>query len=106
MAIALTESAEPPAQAPEMQPEFGGRSPWALAGRRLWRNRIAMAALVLFLIIIAVSLAAPLYPHDIAKANAFANNLRGTTIIHGHRVPLLQQGGGLLKLGGTPIRPT
>src|SRR5258708_29835366 len=106
MAIALTESVEPPAQAPDLQPEFSGRSPWALAGRRLWRNRIAMAALVLFLLIVAVSFAAPLYAHDIAKVNAFANNLNGTTIVHGHRVTLMHQGGGILKLGETPIGPT
>ncbi|MGN6676346.1 MAG: ABC transporter permease [Streptosporangiaceae bacterium] len=106
MAIALTESAEPPAQAPSLPPEISGRSPWALAGRRLWRNRLAMAALVLFLLIIAVSLAAPLYAHDIAHVNPFENNLNGTTIVHGHKVPLMQQGGGILKLGETPLGPT
>src|SRR5690348_10189637 len=106
MAIALTESAEPPAQVPDLPPEVTGRSPWALAGRRLWRNRIAMAALVLFLLIILVSFAAPLYASDVAKVNPFANNLNGTTIIHGHKVPLMKQGGGILKLGETPIGPT
>jgi peptide/nickel transport system permease protein len=107
MAIALTESAEPPAAPEAGEPaEVSGRSPWALAGRRLWRNRIAMAALVLFLLIIAVCFAAPLYANDVAHVNPFANNLNGTTIINGHRVALLQQGGGLLKLGETPIGPT
>jgi peptide/nickel transport system permease protein len=107
MAIALTESAEPPAQVPEdLSPEISGRSPWALAGRRLWRNRIAIAALVLFLLVVAVSFAAPLYAHDIAHVNPFVNNLNGTTIVNGHRVPLLQQGGGVLRLGETPIGPT
>ncbi len=107
MAIALTESAEPPAQSPEdLSPEISGHSPWALAGRRLWRNRIAMAALVLFLLIVAVSFAAPLYANDIAHVNPFANNLNGTTIVNGHRVPLMQRGGGVLKLGETPIGPT
>jgi peptide/nickel transport system permease protein len=106
MAIALTESAEPPAQAPALPPEFSGRSPWALAGRRLWRNKVAMAALVLFLLIVLVSFAAPLYASDIAHTNPFVNNLNGTTIVNGHRVPLMQQGGGLLKLGETPVGPT
>src|SRR5260370_41997541 len=99
MAIALTESVEPPAQAPDLTPEISGRSPWALAGRRLWRNRIAMAALVLFLLIVAVSFAAPLYANDIAHVNPFNNNLNGTTIVNGHRVPLMRQGGGILHLG-------
>jgi len=107
MAIALTESAEPPAQAPEdLAPEISGRSPWALAGRRLRRNRIALAALVLFLLIVAISFAAPLYANDIVHVNPFVNNLNGTTVINGHRIPLLQQGGGVLKLGETPIGPT
>ena len=107
MAIALTESAEPPAQAPEdLAPEISGRSPWALAGRRLRRNRIALAALVLFLLIVAASFAAPLYANDVAHVNPFVNNLNGTTVINGHRIPLLQQGGGVLKLGETPIGPT
>src|SRR5215510_5886098 len=102
MAIALTESAEPPAQAPDLPPEVSGRSPWALAGRRLWRNRVALAALVLFLLIVLVSFAAPLYAHDIAHVDPFANNLNGTTIVNGHKVPLMVQGGGILKLGETP----
>ena len=39
--------------------EISGRSPWAIAGRRLVGNRNAMAALGLFLLIVAVSLLAP-----------------------------------------------
>ena len=38
-----------------------GRSPWALAGRRLLRNRIAIVALAGFLVILAASLAAGWY---------------------------------------------
>src|SRR6266498_2682194 len=60
-----------------------GRSPWALAGRQLWRNRLAMASLALFLLIVAVSLAAPLYASHVAHVNPFANNLNGTTIVLG-----------------------
>ena len=33
-----------------LRPEIVGRNPWALAGRRLRRNRIALAALALFLL--------------------------------------------------------
>jgi len=35
--------------------EISGRSPWRIAGRRLARNRIAVAALFLFLLIVVVS---------------------------------------------------
>jgi peptide/nickel transport system permease protein len=83
-----------------------GRNPWALAARQLWRNRIAMASLVLFLLIVAVSFAAPLYASHVAHVNPFANNLNGTTIVNGKTVPLMQVGGGTLHLGETPIGPT
>jgi peptide/nickel transport system permease protein len=89
-----------------LRPEVAGRSPWALAGRRLLRNRVAMASLGLFLAIVAISFAAPLYAHDIARTDPFESNLNGTTVIDGHRRPVMQQGGGVLKLGETPIGPT
>ena len=55
---AIIEQVEAPA---DLRPEVVGRNPWALAGRRLWRNRLAMAALGLFLLIVVLCLAAPLY---------------------------------------------
>jgi peptide/nickel transport system permease protein len=86
--------------------QVAGRSPWALAWRRLRRNRIALAALALFALIILMSVAAPIYAHDVAHTNPFVNNLSGTTVVNGKRVPIMEQGGGLLKLGETPIGPT
>ena len=59
----LLEQVEPEAG---LQPEIVGRNPWALAGRRLRRNRVALAALGLFLLIVLVSLLAPVYAHDVA----------------------------------------
>jgi peptide/nickel transport system permease protein len=94
-------------QAPaDLRPEVTGLNPWALAWRRLRRNRIAMASLVLFILIILFSLAAPWYASDVAHVNPLQPNLNGTTIIHGRRVPVMQQGGGALHLGETPIGPT
>jgi len=83
-----------------------GRSPWALAGRRLVRNKLALAALALFLLIVAVSFAAPLYANHIADTNPFESNISGTVTIDGKTVDVLQQGGGKLGLGETPIGPT
>ena len=83
-----------------------GRSPWELAARRLLRNRVAMAALGLFVLIVLVSLAAPLYAEHIAHTDPFVPNLNGTTEVDGKQVPIMQQGGGALKLGMTPIGPT
>src|SRR5580704_15883605 len=91
----------------ELRPAVAGRNPWALAWRRLRSNRIALAALGLFLLIVVVSLAAPLYAHDIAHiSNPLVPNLNGTTVVNGHVTPVMQQGGGILKLGETPIGPT
>jgi peptide/nickel transport system permease protein len=86
--------------------EIAGKSPWRLAGRRLLRNRVALASLALFVLIVLVSFAAPLYATHVAHTDPFANNLNGTTVVDGKRVDVLQQGGGALKLGETPIGPT
>src|SRR5690348_2924372 len=90
----------------ELRPAVAGRNPWALAARRLWRNRIAMASLLLFLVIVVLCLAAPLYAHYVAHVNPFTPNLNGHTVVGGKVVPVMQQGGGVLRLGETPIGPT
>jgi peptide/nickel transport system permease protein len=98
---------EPQAGTPEQGPDrVAGRSPWALAWRRLRRNRISLAALVLFLVIVVASFGAPIYADHIAHTDPFVNNVNGTTIVDGKKVPLMEQGGGVLKLGVTPIGPT
>jgi peptide/nickel transport system permease protein len=91
---------------PELPPGVVGRNPWALAARRLRRNRIALAALGLFLLIVAMCLSAPLYAHYVAHLNPFPPNLNGHTVVNGKVVPVMQQGGGTLHLGETPIGPT
>jgi peptide/nickel transport system permease protein len=83
-----------------------GRSPWALAGRRLLRNKIALAGLALFVLIVAVSFAAPLYADHVADTDPFVSNISGTVTIDGKTRPVLEQGGGKLGLGETPIGPT
>jgi peptide/nickel transport system permease protein len=83
-----------------------GLSPWALARRRLLRNRIAMVSLGVFVLIVLACLAAPIYAHDIAHADPFTSNVNGTTVVDGKVVPVLQQGGGALGIGEIPIGPT
>ena len=98
---------EPQAGVPGHGPDrIAGRSPWALGFRRLRRNRIALGALVLFVLIVLSSFGAPLYADHIAHVDPFENNVNGTTIVNGKEVPLMEQGGGVLKLGETPIGPT
>jgi peptide/nickel transport system permease protein len=86
--------------------EISGRSPWQIAGRRLVRNRIAMGALVLFLLIVVVSFLAPVYANRIAHTDPFVSNISGTTVVDGKTVDVVQQGGGALGLGEIPIGPT
>ena len=83
-----------------------GRSPWALAARRLLRNRIALVALVGFVLIVIVCLAAGVYAHDIAHTHPFESTIDGTTLIDGKQQPVMVQGTGGLGLGVTPIGPT
>jgi peptide/nickel transport system permease protein len=92
--------------AEEARGEIVGRSPWELAGRRLLRNKLALAALALFLLIVVVSLAAPLYAHHVSHTDPFASNISGTIQLNGKTVQVIQQGGGKLGLGETPIGPT
>ncbi|HWH53973.1 MAG TPA: hypothetical protein VNT04_00200, partial [Gaiellaceae bacterium] len=92
--------------AEEARGEIVGRSPWALAARRLARNRIALAALALFLVIVAVSFAAPVYADYIADTDPFESNISGTITIDGQTKQVMEQGGGQLGLGETPIGPT
>ena len=98
---------EPQAGVPDQGPDrVAGRSPWALAWRRLRRNRLALASLLLFVVIVVMSFGAPFYANHIAHTDPFVNNVNGTTIVDGKKVPLMEQGGGVLKLGVTPIGPT
>lgn len=61
-------SGEPDEGFPEAAPGFEveGRGPWYLAYKRLLRNRIALAFLGLFFLIVVFVLAAPLWAHDVA----------------------------------------
>src|SRR5256714_4594884 len=90
----------------EIGGEVVGRSPWALAGRRFLRNKLAIAAAVLFVLIVAVSFAAPLYAKHIAHTDPFVSNLSGTFTQNGKTIQVIQQGAGKLGLGETPVGPT
>ena len=90
----------------ESAKEISGRSPWRIAGRRLLRNKLAMASLGLFLLIVVVSLLAPFYATHIAKTDPFASNLTGTTEVNGKQVDVIQSTSQGLGLGEIPIGPT
>jgi peptide/nickel transport system permease protein len=54
-----------------------GFGPGRLAWRRLRRNRVAMASLAVFVVIVTCCLAAPIWAHDVAHVGPNANNLTG-----------------------------
>jgi len=86
--------------------EISGRSPWQIAGRRLLRDRVAMAGLILFLVIVVISFLAPVYANHVAHTDPFVSNISGTTTVDGKKVDVVQSGTGGLGLGETPIGPT
>jgi peptide/nickel transport system permease protein len=93
-----------PAQA--TAPGQTGANPWTLARRRLLRNRVAMVMLGVFVLVVVLCLAAPLYANYIADTDPFSSNLDGTTVVDGKTVPIMQQESSGLGLGVTPIGPT
>jgi peptide/nickel transport system permease protein len=88
-------------------PEHGAaarRGPWALARRRLVRNRSAMASLVVLVLITLSAAGAPWYAAHVAHTDPFDSNVSGTTTVHGKRVRVIQPNPS--GLGSTPIGPT
>jgi peptide/nickel transport system permease protein len=75
-----------------------GVGPWKLAMRRLRRNKVALAFLGLFVVLVAVALAAPLWAHNVAHTDAYQNHLTDT----------LKEGGktvNVVAFNGTPVGP-
>jgi peptide/nickel transport system permease protein len=83
-----------------------GASPWTLARRRLLRNRTALVMLGVFVAIVLLCLAAPIYAHDIAHTHPFRSNLNGTTVVNGKSVQVMAPVTSGLGIGTTPIGPT
>jgi peptide/nickel transport system permease protein len=73
--------------------------PWKLAARRLRRNYVAQAFLVLFLVIVVASLLAPLYASDIAHIGPNTNNITGTVSVAGKARDVVAP-------DGVPVGPT
>ncbi|MDX6369683.1 MAG: peptide/nickel transport system permease protein [Gaiellaceae bacterium] len=85
-----------------------GKSPWALAGRRLRRNYVALGFLLLFvLIVVACALAGP-YAHHVAHTGPNDNHLGETFTKNGKQVQIVSKGGfvnGTFLAGGIPVGP-
>ena len=75
-----------------------GVGPWKLAARRLRRNKVALAAAALFIVLVALALAAPIWAHDVAHTNISANHLTETLTEGKKSVDVV-------ALNGIPIGP-
>lgn len=80
--------------------------PWRRAGRRLARDRAAMAALAVLLAVAAACLMAPFYARDVAHTDPFTSNVAGAVTIDGRSVDIMQPNDNPLHLGLSPIGPT
>ena len=99
-----TTAGEAPAPAGGLAAVSG--SPWALARRRLLRNRVALTMAGVLVVIVAVCVCAPLYATNVAHTEPFRSNIDGTTIVDGKSVPVMKVSTSGLGLGVTPIGPT
>jgi hypothetical protein len=85
--------------AEDRRDRVAGLGPWRLALRRLRRNRVALAFGGLFVLIVAICIAAPLYADQVAHTDPFKNHLTDTIVING-------QTRNVVAPDGVPIGPT
>jgi peptide/nickel transport system permease protein len=78
--------------------QVAGLGPWRLGLRRLGRNKVAIAFGVLFLLLVAACLAAPLWADNVAKTGPNTNHLSDTIQVDGESV-------NVVALDGVPIGP-
>jgi peptide/nickel transport system permease protein len=85
--------------------QSASRGPWATAMNRLGRDRIALAALGAFLLILIACLCAPLYAKW-AGVEPFKSTLNAVITVDGAERPVMELPTDGLALGYTPIGPT
>jgi peptide/nickel transport system permease protein len=85
--------------AEDRRDRVAGLGPWRLALRRLRRNRVALAFAALFVLIVLICLAAPLYADHVAHTDPFKNHLTDTIVINGQTKDVVAP-------DGVPIGPT
>jgi peptide/nickel transport system permease protein len=76
-----------------------GLGPWRLGLRRLRRNKVAIAFGVLFVLLVAACLAAPLWAEHVAHTGPSENHLSDTIQVDGETT-------NVVSLDGVPIGPT
>jgi peptide/nickel transport system permease protein len=79
-----------------------GRSPWYLAWRRLRRNYVALASIVVFFLICIACLLAPVYAHHVAHSGPNDEHVQAQVRVNGVLTPVVSQGGYVDKKTGKP----
>jgi peptide/nickel transport system permease protein len=89
---------EPPLPTGVPLARIQGRSPWYLAGLRMRRNKVALAFGLLFIAIVVLCLAAPLWADHVAHTTPDANHITDTIAVDGQQVDIVAP-------DGTPVGP-
>jgi peptide/nickel transport system permease protein len=76
-----------------------GMGPWRIALRRLRRNKVALLFGLIFVLLVAVCLAAPFWADQVAKTGPNENHLTDTVVVDGQKKDVV-------ALNGVPIGPT
>ena len=97
-ATTLSTDLPPELQASRDDQGAAGTSPSALAWRRLRRNKVALAFGVLFVLLVATALGAPLFAESVAKTDANENHLSDTITVGGESV-------NVVAFEGVPVGP-
>ncbi|MGI4747628.1 MAG: ABC transporter permease [Janthinobacterium lividum] len=82
------------------------QGPWEIAARALLRMPSAIIAAAVLVLLVAASLAAPIYASRIAHTEPFVSDVAATVTLHGEEIPVMQPNNNRLHLGLTPIGPT
>jgi peptide/nickel transport system permease protein len=83
-----------------------GRSPWFLAWRRMRRNKLALASLVAFFLIVIACLLAPVYAQHVAHTGQNTQHVLDTVRVNGKDVSVVSNGGYLNKHTGKQCQTT
>jgi peptide/nickel transport system permease protein len=80
--------------------------PWQVGLRKLRRDRTAVAAVVVLVLIVLACIAAPWYATHMSQSDPFQSNLDGQITIGPNTLDIMQADTAGLGLGVTPIGPT
>lgn len=87
-------------------PVIRARGYWRTGLQQLLRDRVAMGAFLVLLLIVLGCVLAPVYASRVSGTNPFVSNLDGTITVGGQEQPVLEPSTEGLGLGVTPIGPT